>query len=248
MQDLTQVGILAKRALLLGAVTFVLAVAPVQAGPVVVELYTSQGCSTCPPADRLLGELKQRDDVLALSIHVNYWDYLGWADPFATEAGTNRQRDYARPLRQRYIYTPQMVVDGRAHVAGHRYADVESAIAVARARQGADLALSFAEDDDGGMVVSIPASDFRGEADVMMALYDDSHTTPVRHGENAGRSLTYSNVVRSLVSIGTYRGEAIDLKLPMAPDQDAERDGCAILVQEAGLGPILGAGRVDLRQ
>ncbi len=248
MQDFTRLKILAKRALRLVAAAVVLAATPVAAGPVVVELYTSQGCNTCPPADKLLGELKRRDDVLALSIHVNYWDYLGWTDPFATQVGTDRQRDYARPLRQRFVYTPQMVIDGRVHVAGHRRAEVESLIAAAQARHGTDLALSFTEDADGGMTVSIPASDFRGEADVIMALYDDAHETPIRRGENAGRTLTYSNVVRELVSIGTYRGEAIVLELPMRGDRDAARDGCAILVQEAGLGPILGAAMIDLRQ
>jgi len=241
-------GILAKRKLLLAAAAILMAATPAVAGPVVVELYTSQGCNTCPPADRFLGELKQRDDVLALSIHVNYWDYLGWADPYATKAGTDRQRDYARPLRQRYVYTPQMVIDGQAHVAGHKRADVEGLIASAKARHGVDLSLWFAENEDGEMTVSIPASDFRGEAEVMMALYDDAHTTPIRRGENAGRTLTYSNVVRELVPIGTYRGEAIELKLPMSADSDAERDGCAVLVQEAGLGPILGAATISLRQ
>ena len=248
MQDSTRMGILAKRALLAAAAVVFLAATPAVAGPVVVELYTSQGCNTCPPADKLLGELKQRDDVLALSIHVNYWDYLGWADPFATQVGTDRQRNYARPLRQRYVYTPQMIVDGRAHVAGHKRAEVEGLIAAAKARHGPDLALRFAENEDGEMTVSIPASDFRGEAEVMMALYDDAHTTPIRRGENAGRTLTYSNVVRALVPIGTYRGEAIELELPMAADGDAARDGCAVLVQQAGLGPILGAAAIDLRQ
>ena len=247
MQELAHMGILAKRVLLLAAAAVFLTATPAAAGPVVVELYTSQGCNTCPPADRLLGELKQRDGVLALSIHVNYWDYLGWADPFATEAGTDRQRDYARPLRQRYIYTPQMVIDGQAHVAGHKRAEVEGLIAAARAQQRDDLALLFAENGDGEMTVSIPASEFRGEAEVMMALYDDAHSTPIRRGENAGRTLTYSNVVRELVPIGTYRGEAIELKLPMAAGND-ERDGCAVLVQEAGLGAILGAAKISLRQ
>jgi hypothetical protein len=248
MQDLTRIGILTRRALLAAAAAVFLAATPVAAGPVVVELYTSQGCNTCPPADKLLGELKRRDDVLALSIHVNYWDYLGWTDPFATQVGTDRQRDYARPLRQRYVYTPQMVIDGRAHVAGHKRAKVEGLIAAAKARRGADLPLRFVENADGEMTVSIPASDFRGEAEVMMALYDDAHSTPIRRGENAGRTLTYSNVVRELVPIGTYRGEAIELDLPMSEDGGNERDGCAILVQESGLGPILGAAKIDLRQ
>ena len=223
--------------------------------PVVVELFTSQSCFSCPSAEEFLGKLAREPDLIALEFHVDYWNDLNygsagrWKDPFSRPEFTRRQQNYNQQSRNKPgVYTPQMVIDGRAHVAGHRRDEVESLIATAKARPGTDLALSITEDSGGGMSVSIPASDFRGEADVMMVLYDDAHETPIRRGENAGRTLTYSNVVRELGPIGTYRGEAIVLELPMRADRDAARDGCAILVQEAGLGPILGAAMIDLRQ
>ncbi|MCP4328928.1 MAG: DUF1223 domain-containing protein [Alphaproteobacteria bacterium] len=215
---------------------------PASSGPVVVELYTSQGCSTCPPADELLGELKQRDDVLPLSIHVNYWDYIGWPDPFATQAGTDRQRAYARPLHQRFIYTPQMVFQGQAHEAGHRRLAVINAIEAAKSSSDLNLDLTFAKNADGLMTVSVPASAFSGDAEVTMVLFDDAHTTDIKRGENADRSLTYHNVVRSLEPIGRYEGAAVTFTLPM----DSGGDGCVIIVQQADLGPVIGAGQVRL--
>lgn len=212
------------------------------AGPLVVELYTSQGCSTCPPADALLGELKQRADILPLSLHVTYWDYLGWRDPYATEEGTERQREYARRFGIAYVYTPQMVIDGRAHTAGHRRGEVERAIGEARAGRAHDIDLVFGKTPAGQTTVTIPASAFAGDADVRMMVFDDRHTTEVRAGENGGRTLTYHNVVRDIRMIGTYRGEAVTYTLPMDPVADVERDGCAVLVQEAGQGAVIAAG------
>jgi hypothetical protein len=227
------------------AVALLLTASPASAGPVVVELYTSQGCNTCPPADALLGELRERDDILPLSIHVNYWDYLGWTDAYATEAGTARQHAYARPLRERFVYTPQMIFQGSTHTAGHRRGEVEAEIASAKSRAKDDLALTFGTDAAGHPTVTIPASDFTGKADVWLMPYDDEHTTEIRAGENAGRTLSYYNVVRDVTSIGTYDGRAETLTLPMAEGEDAG-DGCAVLVQVAGLGPIIGAGAMRL--
>ena len=102
--------------------------------PVVVELYTSQGCSSCPPADAFLGELARQDDVIALSLHVDYWDYMGWTDTFASPVTTARQRAYKQALNSRYVYTPQIVVDGRGHAVGSRRAEVRTLIAEAQAR------------------------------------------------------------------------------------------------------------------
>ncbi len=246
MHDLT-VGLKVNTiATVAGAAMLTLMALPAVAGPVVVELYTSQGCNTCPPADEFLGELKERDDILPLSIHVNYWDYLGWRDPYATEDGTQRQHTYARPLGQRFIYTPQMVFDGRYHAAGHRRAEVEAAIRAAKAENASDLELTFHGDPDGDMTVSLPASDFVGEAEVSMMLYDESHTTEIRRGENAGRSLTYYNVVREIEPLGRYTGAAVTIELPMADGGDNRRDGCAVIVQVTGLGPIIGAGKIEL--
>ena len=108
------------------------AVAESNGGPWAIELFTSQGCSSCPPADRQLGKLARRPDIVALSFHVDYWDYIGWKDRFASKATTERQRAYARTLRQKYVYTPEMVVDGRVHQPGIQDSQVESMLADAR--------------------------------------------------------------------------------------------------------------------
>lgn len=211
-------------------------------GPIVVELYTSQGCSTCPPADAFLGELAGREDVIALSFHVDYWDYIGWKDQFALPGNTDRQRRYSRRFHTGYVYTPQMVVDGRGHHSGADRAAVEELIDGARAATDARLNVRIVENADGTMSAEIPALPGAPEAEVWMVLYDRSHTTEISRGENAGRTLTYFNIVRDMRHLADYDGQAMTVSLEAPTGAAAAgRDGCVVVVQEDGQGPVLGA-------
>jgi len=214
------------------------------ASPVVVELFTSQGCSSCPPADAFLGELAEQPGVIALSMHVDYWDYIGWADPFADPKMTERQRDYSRALSSRYVYTPQMVIDGQHDVVGSHKDDVRGRIEEAAA-QKKPLELRFLP-EDGGKVV-IPAGHAPdGGAPIWLAVYDDAHETEILRGENRGKTLRYSHVVRELEQIGTWNGAAMEIPLDLPAAAQRGRDGCAIIVQAGRGGPVLGAVAMDL--
>ena len=213
--------------------------------PLVVELFTSQGCSSCPPADAYLGELAGRDGVLALSMHVDYWNALGWKDPFSSPEVTARQRAYANTLGGRYVYTPQMVVGGRAHAVGSDRAKIERLIAEARqaAPRGPDLALIH--DPAGRVVVRVGAAPAAGPARLWLVAFDDRHATPVPSGENTGRTLTNSNVVRALRPIGTWSGAAKEVSVDIAAEIAAGYGNCAVLLQ-LDSGAILAAAAMRL--
>lgn len=212
--------------------------APGRAGRdvVLVELYTSQGCSSCPPADRLLGELVGRDDVLPLSLHVDYWDYLGWRDTFGMPEATERQKQYRDAWDARYVYTPQMVVDGRVEVRGARADELDAAIAAARA----DAPSAWIELTAEGAVLRCAMGGAPEGSVVWLAQYDRERTVEIERGENAGRQMTYHNVVRSIEALGTVSavGED-DLVMPLP---EAGR-GVAIWLQEPGGGRILAVAR-----
>lgn len=213
-------------------------------GPIVVELYTSQGCSSCPPADAYLGELAGREDVVALSLHVDYWDYIGWKDRFALPGNTKRQRRYSEAFGTGYVYTPEFVVDGRDHDSKPE----RTAALIDAAREAGDrLEVRIEPDGTGGLRAVIPADPDAPEATVWLALYDDRHTTDIRRGENAGRSLSYHNVVREMVELGSYDGTETTFDLSeFAGLGPTGRDGCAVIVQTAGQGPVLGAAKMAL--
>lgn len=212
--------------------------------PVVVELFTSQGCSSCPPADALLGELAGQPGVLALSFHVDYWDYIGWKDPFATAQYTERQRDYAARLGLRYVYTPQIVVDGRHDVVGSKRREVTRAIAEA-AGTAPPVSVTFDEAGSGRVVLSAGSAP-AGGATVWLITFDDSHKTEVARGENRGRAITNSNVVRELTALGSWNGEEKAFPLDIPTARAKGRGGCAVIVQQGRGGPILGAAMIDL--
>ncbi len=221
-----------------------LAADPAESRPVVVELFTSQGCSSCPPADALLGELAGQPGVLALAYHVDYWDYIGWKDPFASAQYTERQQDYAAKLGLRYVYTPQIVVDGRIDVVGSRRRAVTRAIeesAGALPVVGVTL-----ESANGGQVTLSAGKAPEGGATVWLVTFDDRHETNVARGEKSGRTLVDSNVVRELVPLGTWTGEAKTFPLDLAAARAKGRGGCAVLVQDGRGGPVLGAAMLDL--
>lgn len=207
--------------------------------PAVVELYTSQGCASCPPADKLLGELEQRADVIALSFHVDYWNYIGWADPFAEAKYTERQQSYMRRMHGRFVYTPQIVVDGLWQAVGSRAEKVTAAIERARMRKKAIN--PRIEWTGSGARVIIPAGNPSGPATVWMAFYQDRHETKVPRGENAGETLVNYNVVRELRRLATWTGDRMEITLDGEAMGVDRFDGCAVLVQLGDTGPILGA-------
>ena len=201
--------------------------------PVLVELFTSQGCSSCPPADAFLGELAARQDVVALSFHVDYWNYIGWKDPFATSWATQRQREYGRTLGQRYVYTPEIVVDGAAHAAGSDRDEVERLIAEAEARPGPVVEAERNADE-----IRIRIGAGKGEGTVWLVRFDPEHVTRIERGENGGRTLRNFNVVRGMTKLGTWSGEPLDLRAEPGPV------GCAVIVQDEGSGKVAGAAVV----
>jgi hypothetical protein len=204
-----------------------------QEAPVVVELFTSQGCSSCPPADAFLTDLAhQRRDVLPLAFHVTYWDYLGWKDPYSLDAATARQREYARHLGEDGVYTPQMVVDGAKGFVGSSRAEGLNAIAGAAHKQ---VPVSVAR-DAGSLLIMVGAG--VGKAQVLLVGFDPTHETPIGRGENRGHTLLESNVVRSLTPIGAWSGSAVTLR-----QTPPAGDGFAVLLQ-AEDGRILGAARL----
>jgi hypothetical protein len=209
----------------------------------VVELFTSQGCSSCPPADAFLGELAKRDDVLALSFHVDYWDYIGWKDTYASPANTERQRQYARRFGLGYVYTPQMVVQGTAQTTGSDRPSVLNSIAQAKTQPHVPVEIRREGDN---VSVVLPASDNDPEAAILSVLFDRSNPTDIRRGENSGRKISYSNVVRKMKVIGAWRGDAMTVPLPVSEIDSEGRDACAIIVQSLRTGMILGAAVLDL--
>lgn len=237
---MTKTAILAGAVLLLAA-SALPAPAATQA-PVVVELFTSQGCSSCPPADAYLDELAKQPGIVALGFHVDYWDYIGWKDPFASAQSTERQRRYTETLGNRYLYTPEMVIDGRQDATGSDRATVGTLIA-AQAKAGGKLPIAVKETAAAKYMIGLPASSHGAGATVWMALFDKEHTTPVARGENEGRTLREVNVVREFRKIGRYDGKATEIAVDMALTR---ANGCAILVQADhrpgdGQGAILGA-------
>ena len=216
---------------------------PSAPAPTVVELFTSQGCSSCPPADAFLGELAKRPDVIALGFHIDYWDYIGWKDPFAQPEFTNRQRDYARALGARYVYTPQMVVDGVSHTTGSAVDAVERLIATRR--NAPKVSVRLTREPDGDIAVEISSADFGGPADVWFVGFERTRSTEVRRGENSGRRLTNYRVVRKLTRLGGWNRAATTFTVPA---DEIGGDGCAVLVQAEGQGEILGAATEILDQ
>jgi hypothetical protein len=208
--------------------------------PVVVELFTSQGCSSCPPADRLLGELAARDDVLPLSFHVTYWDRLGWPDMFGLEDSTQRQESYAEWLGLDRPYTPQMVIGGRIELVGSARRRVLEAIELLRTHGAPRPVLTVAGDR-----LSVGAGEM-DDAAIWLIGFDDHHDVAIERGENRGKTLRYHQVVREVTSLGRWHGETLELALPLVRLAAEGRAGAAILVQRSSDGVILAAARVPL--
>ena len=211
------------------------AVAADASHPVVVELFQSQGCSSCPPANANVNALSERADVLALSFSVTYWDSLGWKDTFAKGQFTDRQYAYAHALGQANVYTPQVIVNGRLEGVGAERGEIEALMRKAERAPGPTVAIADGAADIGA------APGPGGAADVWLVRYDArTLEVPVLRGENAGKTLAHRNIVRQLVRLGGWSGQAERFALPASPDPNWI---AAILVQAPGAGQILAAAR-----
>ena len=218
--------------------TFGIAAARAGERPVLVELFTSEGCSSCPPADALLAELASRPDVLALSFHVDYWDRLGWKDPFSSHEATRRQDRYATLLHLASVYTPQIVVDGKWQAVGSDRADVEHALDLAR-RDRQETPVTLVLDHGEAQIKLVPGSD-AAAASVLLIGFDRRHVTAVKRGENAGRTLPHVDVVRGVEEIVRYSGTADAIAAPIRWNCDR----IAVVLQAAD-GRVLGVAVSD---
>ncbi|MEQ8286452.1 DUF1223 domain-containing protein [Thalassospira sp.] len=236
-------------ALILAALTFA---GPSQAAEgtvprAVVELYTSQGCNSCPPADRVLYELNQEDhDLLVLSYHVDYWNYLGWTDPFSDARYSDRQRDYANRMRERYVYTPQIIINGDNVVRATAKSQIASTSA------SVDPLLALADIQVNVIDTTQPATGTvslhngnvasrHQNTQIWLVGFDREHQRDVLSGENAGKRLVHANVVREMVSLGAWDGTTKQIPFAMTAACDG---GVAILVQDGRGGPIIAASMI----
>ncbi len=232
-------SVLMRRIVCGATLTFVAGTAQAE-NSVVVELYTSQGCSSCPPADKVLKALSHQENVIALSLNVDYWDYLGWKDDLALPGNTRRQRDYAKMMRSRHVYTPQLMIDGRMDVIGSRRLQVDAAVETHA--QTKDEAIVKAEIAGDNVSVSVaPADKSARDSIVWLVGYDASVVKKIGGGENHGRDIEYSNVVREWRELGKWDGNSSQNFKATKP---MGTGGFAVIVQDGKVGPILGATQV----
>jgi len=212
--------------------------------PVVIELFTSQGCSSCPPADALLARLADRKDVLALSLPVTYWDMLGWKDTLASDANTRRQKAYAAAMGRGGVYTPQMIVDGQDDIVGGREATIDAAIT---AREGdmtsipVELHATHTE-----LHIAVGAGETGAVPYATIWLFHilGKATVAVGSGENGGHTLTYRNVVRDVRAVGMWKGQPVSLDLPRGEMASAPHDAVAVVVQQGSYGRVIGVAEI----
>ena len=217
------------------------------AGPkAVVELFTSQGCSSCRSADAYFSELADRDDVIALSLHVDYWNYLGWDDTFSRPEHSERQRSYAEAHGTKRVYTPQIIVNGATDVVGNDVGAVEAAIAEA----SLDVPVSVRR-EAGTLKIEVGAMPRPGQwrTTVRLVLFSSEAKVEIAQGENAGATVTYRNVVKDIRPVGMWDGAPVRITLPEDEIMADGIDGCAVIVQEdlgSGPGAILGAAALRI--
>lgn len=216
------------------------AVPPPQAYPVLVELYTSQGCSSCPPADEFLAELAGHDGVIALALHVDYWDYIGWEDSFAQAAFTERQKSYARAVKSRMIYTPQMVIGGVDRVEGNT---PDAVVKLIGKHKGvvSPVRLTVERQGDAVVIRAVAEPPLGQGAEVQVVRYTPEAVVTIERGENAGRTVAYRNIVTEWTTVAEWPGTApLEVTAPAAGDAPV-----VVIVQEPGPAAVLAAARVD---
>jgi hypothetical protein len=210
----------------------------------VVELFTSQGCSSCPPADKVLAALAGRDDVVALGYHVDYWDYLGWKDTLGSPENTARQYAYRLSLNTSTVYTPQAVINGASHENGADGTAIEASL-----KKPLPVTLDIVR-MRGSVKIQVPAGNTGGRnVHAIMVRYGADRTVAVERGENGGRDIRYANPVTGIQTLGMWHGEAATFELPDDAIFGSKGEGCAILLQAVGPdgtpGQILGAAKID---
>ena len=209
------------------------------ARPVVVELFTSQGCSSCPPADAFLETLKGKPGIVALSYHVDYWDYLGWRDTLGSPEYSQRQYDYAKSRGDMNVYTPQIIINGVQHFVGNHTSKVSETIAAAQSSspQWVDIAMS---DNKTDIMIDIAAGAPTKKATLWLMAFAPSTSTDIKKGENAGKTIAYHNVVRKMVPAGMCHGEALKIVLPRESVIPEDCKGWVALLQEGKVGRVIG--------
>lgn len=215
-----------------------------------IELFTSQGCSSCPPADKLIGELARDPSLVTMSLAVGLWDYLGWKDTLALKGHDKRQQAYARTRGDREVYTPQVVVNGVMHVAGGDRAAIERAIEATR-RDASTMQLPVKMTIIGDkLTVELPEGpDAHGPAEVWLCPMTNKVPVAIERGENRGHTITYSNVVRRWFKLGDWAGKAEVYNFSLKDFQTGEFDSVAVMVQSGSAGSpglMLGAGYASL--
>ncbi|BAT58669.1 hypothetical protein GJW-30_1_01196 [Variibacter gotjawalensis] len=216
----------------------------------VVELFTSQGCSSCPAADKLIGELAKDPSLITLSMSVDYWDYLGWKDTLALKGHTQRQKGYANTRGDRQVYTPQVVINGVSHVVGSDRAEIEKALSRVRPREALSVPVGIFVGQDGLTVSVQSGSEAQQAGDVWLCLTAREVHVKINKGENRGKEVTYHNVVRRWVKLGTWAGGAQTWKVPKSDLAADNPDAATVLVQTGGAespGTMLGAATASLR-
>ncbi len=238
-----------RRSVLLSLAVIVSALVPVAASSAepraVVELFTSQGCSSCPPADELAGELSHDPTLVVLSLAIDYWDYLGWKDTLALSGHGNRQRAYARTRGDRQVYTPQVVVNGSEHAVGSDRAAIEAAIADTRKQPGTlSLPVTMAVNADNVIVTVTAAKGEQTQGEIWLCPITSNVPVTISRGENTGHTITYHNVVRRWVKLGDWTGTARTLTVPLREVAGDDIDSFAVVVQAGSKespGHMLGA-------
>jgi hypothetical protein len=216
--------------------------------PVLLELFTSQGCSSCPPADKMLADYSKKPGVITLSFSVDYWNYLGWHDTLSSPESSERQREYARTRGDGRVYTPQVVVDGISHVNGANAVAIDMAIrkATERLKKVRVPVTMHAEGDT--LVIDIgaaPKASSMREATVWLAVAKEKETVAITRGENSGKKITYTHPVRDLTPIGIWKGEKMTFRLPLKDLQTIGGDCLVTMLQVENAGPVLGVAAYE---
>jgi hypothetical protein len=230
-----------KSLLVVGLLVCCVAHAQAQSRPAVVELFTSEGCSSCPPAEAYIGELSQHKDVLALAFHVDYWDNLGWKDPFSLKASTDRQYAYSTVFRHSSVYTPQVVIDGKAEFVGTDRRHIGGVLAATRT--GVPLRISL---DQENLVVELSAHENVARSEVLLVTYVRRATSSIGRGENAGRKLDEFNIVRGVRDLGVWGGDTATFRTRRS-SLPRDATDAAVLVQSIDRREVIGAGTQALR-
>jgi hypothetical protein len=210
--------------------------------PVLVELFTSQGCSSCPPADKLAASLT---GATVVSFNVDYWDYLGWRDTLAKPEYTQRQMDYAKSRGDNDVYTPQMVIDGAAHAVGSSQAEVTNAISAAYKTQAKVPMTLIANDME--LIVDLGAGEAVGEATLWLMAIAPTVSVKIERGENSGKEIAYHNVVRKLVPAGMWNGQSAKLTFPRKGIVTGDVKMCLAVLQKGKVGQVLGMAKWSLQ-